>query len=65
MNVCKGICALTEVRIPWCRDPYGRGLRRCRRCEAFFGGGARLCPCCGAMLGGRPRGGGRAGGRRA
>lgn len=71
VNVCKALCELTGVRAPWNSDPYGRGLRRCRRCDIFFKTGARSCPCCGTMLrvgprsrnGGSSSSGGSGGGR--
>ena len=66
MNVCKALCELTGVHAPWNSDPYGRGLRRCRRCDIFFKTDVRSCPCCGTLLRVGPRSksgnGGRAGG---
>ena len=66
VNVCKALCELTGVRVPWNSNPYGRGLRRCRRCDMFFKTTARSCPCCGTMLRVGPRsrsGSGGSGGR--
>lgn len=50
MNVCKALCELSGVRAPLNSDPYGRGLRRCRRCDMFFETSSKACPCCGALL---------------
>lgn len=61
MNVCKALCELSGVRAPWNSDPYGRGLRRCRRCDMFFETLSRACPCCGTLLRTGPRSRRRAG----